>query len=313
MPNFGKSKGAETAEAAAKSGRGGVEFFSVKEGETKYVRPLTDVADLVTVAIHMGVPTKDGPKRATNWPSQMSAVCQNDSAFIEGYRGGDGKPCAEDASGAVAVYEEGYGECYIHEHLAEKKGKFGESVAKTRAQTWGLFAYREAVRDNGKTIGFRDVMEKFVDADGHVHSIPKIVVASQAYNNFWGAFVSSAFMGGSICATDFSVTRTSSADYTISAGRETAEHQPGTDSWKSYEAALVLRDFSAEKVIIEQSSPKYYGRFFDPRVSNEEEGSAESASADAGAASTAADEISPDEAAATRAKMAAAFGSTQPT
>ena len=311
MPDFSKNKGAEVAEAAAKGGREGVEYFSVKEGDTRFVRPLTDKDELITVQVHMGVPTKKNDK-ATNWPKMMSAVCQNDQAFIAGYRNAAGEPCAADDQGATAVYEDGYGHCYIHENMAEVQGKFGGSIAKTRPQVWGLFALREPVMDGTKVKGFRDVMEKFTDADGVVHSIPKIVVVSQSWSNFWGAFASSAFMSGTICDMDFSVSRTGQADYTIAPGRATPDHAPGTESWSAYTRALELRGLSVEKVVTDQSSPKYYGRFFDPSVTNEED-EKDGGSAGAGDAGAVASEVAPEVAQATRDKMAAAFGSTQPT
>jgi hypothetical protein len=295
MPNFAKNKGADVAEAQAKSGREGVDYFSVKEGNEVFVRPLTDMTELITVQVHMGVPTKPGPKNANSWPQQMSAVCQNDPAFVVS---GEGEP---------VIYEDGYGDCYIHRAMQDVKGKFGGSVAKPRAQTWGLFALREPVKEEGKLIGFRDIMENFTDPDGHVHSIPKIVVASQSWGNFWGAFVSAAFMSGSICGMDFNVRRTGQAEYTISPGRET-DHKPGAGSWKPYTDALALRGLSVEEVITGQASPKYYGRFFDPSVSNEDDGAATEQPAGAAAAA-----VSPEVAAETRGRMAAAFGTTQPT
>lgn len=297
MPDFTRSMGAKVAEDAAKSRRGGPEFFGVKEGNQVFVRPLTDISGLITVQVHVA-PTREGPKGAQNWPAQMSAVCQNDSIFVE--RIEDDKP----------IYEAGYGHCYIHERMQDVKGKYGGSVAKPRAQTWGLFVLREMVTDNGRPVGFQDVMEEYTDSEGAKHQIPKIVIASQSYTNFWGQFVSAAFMTGSICCFDFAVKRTSSTDYEISPGRETRDHAPGTTSWERYERALALRGLSVEQVIVDQASAKYYGRFFDPSVPFDEE---ESGPAAESGSAPAAGEISQEQAEETRARMAAAFGSTRTT
>jgi hypothetical protein len=303
MPDFSKSKGGEVAEASAKTGRDTADFFTLKEGAVCFVRPVSDIRDLITVQVHMGVPTRPGPKGAKSWPQQMSAVCQNDTVFMISENGGpDGTP----------LYEDGYGKCYIHLNMQEVKGKFGGSVATPRPQTWGLLAMREPVKEEGtgKLLGFRDITKNWTDPEGRAHRIPRIVVASQSYSNFWGAFISSAFMTGSICCFDYQVKRTGSAEYEISAGRETTDHQPGTESWNAYLQAVELTGMTAERIISDQSSPRYYGRFFDPSVPFDDEdqdgGAAE-------AAASAADEIDKAQADALREKMAASFGMTQPT
>jgi len=239
------------------------EHLTVKEGSFVLVRPLTDIDDLITIDVHMGVPTRDAPKNARGWPQQVSAVCQNSPVFVGHYEG------ATASEQGQPVYEQGYGHCYIHEHMQDVKDKSGGSVARPRPQTWGLVALREMVTENGRPVGFRDVMEDFTDAGGVTRRIPKIVVASQSYGNFWGAFAAAA-AGSPLRCFDFMVRRTGPQDYGIAAGREIRDHQPGTPSWKAYEKALELRGLSVGSALLSQSSPGYYGRFFDPRYKRDD-------------------------------------------
>jgi hypothetical protein len=300
VPNY--ATGMEQAEAAAKSSTGArADWFSLKSGAKTYVRPLTDLADVITIDVHMGVPTKKAPKnvKADKWPSMMSAVCQNAQAFRIWV---NGEPTDE--------YEEGFGRCYIHLNMQDVMGKFKKSVAIPTSQSWGLFVLREPVMDGGKLKGFRDVMEDFKDKEGKVHRVPKIVVASQSYTNFWAAFKAAGYMTGTICDRDFSVER-SDNDYVISAGRETPDLQPGKPAWERYTDVLALKDLSVEAVISDQSSPEYYGRFFDPEW-KEDEAEGEDAEGREAAAEAGETTLDDAEAEAMKARMAEAF-STQPT
>lgn len=307
MPQW--AKGAETAEAQAKAASGTrADFLSIKPGAQPVVlRPLSDLDEIITIDVHMGVPTKKAPKnvKEDKWPGQMSAVCQNAAAFQ--LTDGDGSPTGE--------YEEGYGHCYIHEHMQEVLGKFKTSVAVPRVQSWGLFVLREAVRDgaSSKITGFRDVMEDFKDKEGgKVHKIPKIVVASQSWSNFWAQFAAAAYMTDTICDRDFAVAREDN-DYTIQPlPAKGPELRPGTATWQVYLDALALKGLSVEQVILDQSSPEYYGRFFDPSWKDPEEDEAADGAGDDAAAGDPV--MSDEEAEKVKAKMAAAFsGGTEPT
>jgi hypothetical protein len=302
MPTW--NKGMEAAEAASKAASAGrADWFSLKSGDKVYVRPLTDRDDIIEIPVHMGVPTKKAPRnvKAENWPTQMSAVCQNADAFR----------IRDPEGNATEEYEPGYGHCYIHEHMQDIMGKFKRSVAVPTSQGWGLFVMREPVLDrNERLTGFRDIMQDFKDKDGHTHRVPKIVIASQSYKNFWAAFKAAGYMTGTICDRDFSVER-SDNDYVITAGRETPDLHPGTPAWQPYLDAMALKELSVEAVLLDQSSAEYYGRFFDPEWKEDEaEGeAAEAAEAAADAGETVLDDA---EAEAMKARMAEAF-STQPT
>jgi hypothetical protein len=313
LPNF--NRGTEVAEAQSKAAGGQrASFLSIKSGERKILRPLTDLDAIITIDVHMGVPTKPHPKnvKEDNWPGQMSAVCQNAPAFIDHYEGGGDNP-----QEGEPVYEEGYGHCYIHEHMQNVMGRFKVSVAVPKTQIWGLFVLREAIYDNGKITGFKDVLEDFTDSDGKTHKIPKIVIASQSWSNFWAQFAASAFMTDTICDKDFGIERVDN-DYTVSPGPATPDLKPGTPAWQRYTDALALRDLSVEGVITYQSSPDYYGRFFDPEwkdPSEDEEGGTAAASGNGTAADATAGETVLDDAEADRMRteMAKAFSGTEPT
>lgn len=303
MPHW--DKGADKAEAAAKAAsKDRADFLQIKPGDRVILRPISDLDDIIPIDIHMGVPTKDAPPKANKdkWPSQMSAVCRNADAFK--VRDADGNPTDEYESDEAG---HPYGDCYIHANMSHVLGKYKKPVSRTISQTWGLFAVREEVRNDAKKlVGFKDVEEEFKDEEGKIYRIPKIVIASQTWGNFWAPFQSAGHMTGTICDRDFMVERVEN-DYTITAGRETPDLQPGTPAWQRYIDAMTLKGISIERVLLDQSSVKYYGRFFDPAYKDDEADEEEGeASAEAEAS------ISDEEAAAMKARMAQAF-STNPT
>ena len=304
MPHF--AKGADKAEAAAKAQSGSrADFLAIKSGERVILRPLTDLEDLIPVDMHMGVPTKKRPKKisAEKWPEQMSAVCRNADAFR--VRDANDQPTdvwEEDEKGRP------YGDCYVHEHMQDVMGKYKKSVARTTSQTWGLFVMRREVRDENKKLkGYEDIMEEFKDEAGRIHPIPKIVIASQSWTNFWAPFNSAGDTYGTICDHDFAVERTDN-EYTTTVGREMVGHKPGSPSWQKYLDAMELKGISIEKILVEQASYERYGRFFDPDYKEEENEDDDDAAAEAGDAS-----LSDEEAAELKAKMAKSFAGTQPT
>jgi hypothetical protein len=304
MPTF--DKGAEKAEAAAKAAGGRPDFLQIKSGERMILRPLTDLDDLIPIDVHMGVPTKPAPAKANKdkWPSQMSAICRNADAFkVRDAAGNIAEPVAFETD------DQGhpYGDCYIHANMGDVMGKYKKPVSRTVSQTWGLFAVREEVRNDAKKlVGFKDVMEEYKTEDGKIYHIPRIVIASQSWTNFWAPFKSAAHMTDTICGQDFGVERQDN-DYIVSAGRETPDLRPGTPAWKKYTDAIELKGISIEKILLDQSSVKYYGRFFDPSYKDDEADEDEGGEAADTEAS-----ISDEDAAAMKAKMAEAF-STSPT
>jgi len=304
MPTF--SKGADKAEAASKASSGSrPDFLTIKSGERAILRPLTDMDDLIPVEMHMGVPTKTKPKRVSEdkWPAKISAVCRNDDAFR----------VRDDNDQPTDVYETDekgrpYGDCYIHANMTEVMGQYKQPVSRTKSQTWGMFVVRKEIRDENKKLkGYEDVTEEFKDKEGKLHVIPKIVIASQSWSNFWAPFAASGDVYGTICDRDYIVVRDEN-DYTVTAGREMPGHLPGAKSWQRYLDAMELKGVSVEKMLMEQSSFERYGRFFDPNYKEEDNDDDEDAASEAGDAS-----LSDEEAAELKAKMAKSFAGTQPT
>jgi hypothetical protein len=259
MPEF--RRGAEEAEAAheAAKGAGRAQFITIADKETVIFRLLTEIDQWIDCEVHMGVPTKKAPEGFKGqWPQAMSAVCQNDVMFRT-MKDGDspGRP--------TGAYEPGYGDCYIHEHMADVMGKFGRPVSKTSPTVWALCVVREAVRnpETKKITGFQDKMEEWTDDKGVKHRIPVVRILSQRFGNFFGAIKQSAYIEERVCHRDFYAKRDGN-DYEITGLTPTPDHEPGTPSWKLYDQTLELTGFSLEKTIIEQSSPEYYARFFDP-------------------------------------------------
>jgi hypothetical protein len=308
MPSF--SKGAASAKAAAEAASGGgrVSFFRLKSGEApRYVRFITDLDDLIHVQMHNGVPTRDAPKGATNWPKQMGAVCQNDIAFR--LRDAEGEPLDP------PQWEDGKGSCYICEFKKDVKGTYGGSVADTRPYVWGLGVERQPVTKDPKSgkfrpaapdekiSGFADVTETVKTDDGEVR-IPKILVFTQGWSNFWGTLSQVTYMTGSVCLTDFRITRQDNA-YEFGMGLETPDLKPGTEAWGRYSGALEIRKLTLEDAVLDQASSAYYGRFFDHRVKHEDSDGSQSAGAKDEDA-----KVSEEDVADVRARMAETFGSS---
>lgn len=250
-------EGLEAAEKAADEARTSafhrVSTLRIEDGKTVYIRFVS--TRTLTFGVHGGIPTKKQPKevKGDKWPKMMWGICQNDKPFR----------IRDEHHNITDAFEEGYGDCYIHNTQRGVKDKFGGDKSQPRVQTFGLVALREPVRDpsSGAITGFKDVTEEFKDADGTAHRIPKIVMVQQAYSNFWSPLKSSMFVGpASLCGWDFAVSRKEN-DYTFGANA-TPDFQPGTDGWKRYEEALALLDFDLATQLVEWSSPDWYARWF---------------------------------------------------
>lgn len=309
MPNFAAAQGAQEAKARADAASSGnrPDFFSLKSGQSAFVRPWTDFDQLITVEVHMGVKTKPAPKGVSDkkWPDTMSGVCQNDKIFRVYVNGEPVEP---------ADWEDGYGSCYIHQFRQDEKGKYGRSVAETKPQTWGIFVMRQPlIKVSGRLQpmtdikqipdSFTDVLQDWTDKDGKVLKLPKIVLVAQSHSNFWQLFESISYMSRTMTTRDWRIIR-SENEYELSAALETPDHKPGTPSWELYDRTVKLREIDHGAAIVRQASPDYYGRYFDERVTVEDEaGSGRSEAAQ----DTAAD-VSDADVQGVRDRMGAVFG-----
>lgn len=302
MPTL--TRGAQEAEQIAKAATsfsGRVEYVRLKDQEEAFLRMLTDREEWATLDVHMGVPTKEAPKGFKgSWPEKMSAVCQNDKTFR-----------LRNPDGSLGDYEPGYGHCYIHENMGHVMGQFKKPVSQASPVIFALCVLREPVRDGDKLIGFRDKTEEWEDKDNKKHTVPAIRTISQKWSNFFGPMNATAVMTGTVCGSDYYIKRDGN-DYNIVPLPEVPGHKPGTDSWKVYEESMKLRNISFEDLILNQASPEYYGRFFDPSVKQDDSkgnGKGSAGEGDAGGetsgeiADTSSDSVSPEELADLRARL----------
>lgn len=267
MPTI--TKGAKAAEEisdqirASKGSFWRPNFLYLKSG-TYIIRPLTDIDNLIIADLHQFIPTKPKPDGyAGKWLETMWAVCQLDLMFR--LRDERGNP--------TDAFEEGYGNCYIHNTYAGKPGKYKKDQSVPDNQTLALVVEREPVRDpSGDVIAFRDKTEEWKDKDGKIHRIPAFRVVSQKWSNYWAAYAAAAYMAPrTILDKDFIVSRKEGEnDYIITAAPPTPEHKPGTDSWKVYEEALELvGGFDLAEYLLAHATPDHYARWFDPEKTPE--------------------------------------------
>lgn len=256
------TKGAEQAEKISDENKASGAFrlsqFVMKDGDAPAAMHfITEQTEIVTLDVHQFIPTKPKPEGwpGDKYPKSMWAVCQLDRAFR--LRGPDGE--------LLDGYEEGYGNCHIHNVMAGKKDPtYGGDLAKPASQVYGLAVMRKPLNDpvSGNVIGFQDEMVEFKDAAGTTYQVPKIVIVSQKYSNFWHPIKATAYLPPhTILDKDFIVSRKGN-EYNIVPAIQTPDLKPGTPAWAKYEEALKLTGFSLADYLIEHSTPDHYARFF---------------------------------------------------
>lgn len=262
-------RAAQEARKAAFSDRLG--YFSLKDGETAFIRLLTPAEgedSWIHVAQHSGVKTKKGPKDATKWPTSMGAVCRYDSQVKELL---------------------GTEDCYICDN---KLNGFGNKFAKPNTRVWALAVMRHQIRGDGsdemggpelkgKVLGMDDVLEKYqeLDADGKPNGIelerPEIVMINMSWSNFFAALGHAQDSYGSVCDRDFSVRRVgegTDTEYHIMPVDKVPGLEPGTEKWKVYEDLLKEREIVLDDIVLKQASDEHYARFFDPTKTVDKDG-----------------------------------------
>ena len=156
------------AEESAKSGAGGsyARYLRLKDGDTVYLRWLTDLDGIVSVEQHAAVPTKPKPDWWTfKWPEKMGCVCryskdEDDNPF--------------------------FGDCYVCDVLKAREKGGGRKDFKPGVRGWALACLREERRDEaGTLLGYVDAKREFKREDGSTVTEKAIVIVNQAYNNFF--------------------------------------------------------------------------------------------------------------------------------
>jgi hypothetical protein len=246
---------AESRDAASKSFNR-IDEWRIKDGETHYLRHVMNGA--IPMDVHQYIPTKEKPAECNwpKWPEQMWGVCPRDKAFR--VAGAPGQ--------LIDEYEEGYGECYIHNHYVGVKGKYDKDLGVPVVVSYGLAVVRKVVLDpvTSKPVGLADETFEFRAPSGDIVRLPKIVIVAQKYRQYWGAIKATQFLPPfSMCDKDFKITRQEN-DLKVTALDRTPDHQPGTPSWKRYEEAMALLDISVEKYLTEHASRNHYAKFFIP-------------------------------------------------
>lgn len=263
---MGFNKGADAIgeqEEAAKAARkaafsaGRLDYFTLKSGDSTFIRFLTPAEDWIKVAQHSGVQTKPS-SGAENWPKSMGAVCRYDMQIKEIL---------------------GTEDCYVCDH---KLLGFGGKFAKPSGKTWALAVMRKRVAGpQGKAGGLEDVLEQYeiLDANGNTTGRqgerPKIVILNQSWGNFFAAIKHAWDNYGTVNDRDFVIRR-------VGDGTDTDYHSlpldpvpgvaPGTEAWQRYEQSLAERKISLEDIVLKQAGDEHYARWFDTSKEVSEEG-----------------------------------------
>lgn len=289
MSEFNFRSGAEAAEQAAhRTSFNRLGFFSLKEGESAFVRMLSGHEEgkgFITVAQHGNSPTRDAPKDFKgNWPAKMSATCRNDPAFGDTYE-----------------------DCW----LCEQWKKTGDDRSfKPGTRCWALGVIRVPKMVDGRQVGMVDATVE-IERDDKKIIVPEVVLMNFAWNNFFVNMANTYSMNGTWCDRDHYIQRKGTGtdtDYPISAQQPCAEdgtpydialakHEANPEAFPHpgvvfdtriaahagpYLYALGVtpedlatkygndpqRAFQAEisKVVVDRSSNEYYARFFDTRM-----------------------------------------------
>ena len=255
MPNFNDDlDDFETRDEASKAAFSRLKEWRIADGETHYLRLVRNGA--INMDVHQYIPTKEKPAECNwpKWPEQMWAVCRRDKAFR----------LTDEAGNLLDEYEPDFGDCYIHDHYAGIKGKFGKDLSVPAVVGYGLAAIRKVVLDpvTRKPMGLADDTFEFRTPAGDIVTLPKLVIVAQKYSQFWGAIKAAQFLPPyNMCDKDWKIVRKEN-DLKVTALNPTPDLQPGTANWKRYEQAIELLGASVEDYLMESASREHYRKFF---------------------------------------------------
>jgi hypothetical protein len=208
----------------------------------------------------MGIPTKPAPPNQKNWPQSMPAVCQADKANFW-------DPDAKQ-------WDDGYGECWIDVNCKGKKDQYGKDMAKTSLRCWAAALAFEEV-----TEGTRRVSRPARNASGGL----KFLLVNQSWFGFFSQLNGIAQANGSVIDRNLWIKlnpkgNAAYAQYSIIPRDVDPELAPGTSTWDEWMEALAEEKLDLpelEALVLNQSSPDYYARFFDPTKTSAEDDAAE--------------------------------------
>ena len=256
-------KGNVEAENASKfTGSARLQSLQFKDKEEVFLRFLTPHTDWPVVDTHIAVPTKDKPKKwraDQQFPKAMSASCSNDVMFVP----------VEPEDGQPMVYEDGFGNCYIHANYTTVLDQWNNPYSGARPITHSLAVLRER---KGKVI--RDVMEER-EVNGEKRLVPAIRVIDKPWKSFFSQVHAGAVEDEDVRTKDWAVVK-DGRDWKISALSITANHHPAvednpilgtapaTDSWVLYEEAIKFVEADLENYLRERGSEAWMKRWFWP-------------------------------------------------
>lgn len=184
-PKFGK-RGAEAVRPQG-SFSGNTKFFSIGDGESEVVRFLTDFDAWPSFLQHQNIPTRAKPAdfKGDGWPSNMPAPCRKDPQF-----------------------EGAYEDCYICDVLSHQIDKY----KKPGQRYWALGVLREAVKEDGKIVGYKDKTVTYTKknedgSDGEEVVAKDIVVFNMGWKNFFATLDGYGSMNGTVLDRDYTIVR----------------------------------------------------------------------------------------------------------
>jgi hypothetical protein len=269
MPVFtqGAAAAAALEEEARKNrpGRFRMQTYTIKNDPQveHFLRFVTDHQFWISADTHRFVPTKDKPAEWDgNWPGALWGICPLDRMFR--------LPDPQRPGRFLDAYEDGFGQCYIHEAFAGiKDEKFGKDKSVPDPMVWSVAVLREPVLDPAtkEVTGFTDKMVEYKEPGekGATYQIPHLVIVSQFYRYFYAAVKASAYTAqASVCDKDFRVVRKGNTEFEIAPVNVTPDHRPGTDSWQRYTEALDVLKFDLGPWLVERATVDHYRRWFIP-------------------------------------------------
>lgn len=238
-------------------------YFSLKDGERKFVQFITDCDEWHTVDTHAMVPTKAQPAGWTSkWPATVQPVCR--LTKME-----DGLPLFPD--------------CYVCSDIPDPRDS--SKPFKRATRTWSLGVIVEEVFGDGsdklggpsrlgKRFGFRMKTVESTTPEGEKVNVPDIQVFTFAWGNFYAAIDGAASINdGTITNLIFAIQRSGTGTDTKYVPSSVGVQTRNFNEEKYLKmCGIELKDgkkiypphMDIPKMIMDRASDDYFARFIDP-------------------------------------------------
>ena len=265
LDQFDWTEGGEGAVEAGK-GSGGqfsrIEYFGMDDGDTLFLRFITDSPQWLYVDQHMAVPTKNPPadhKADAKWPTMMPAVCR----YWKGWKGH-------------------FKDCYVCD--SKMKDKWGKEM-KPKSRVWAIACVREEVLGDGtedmggaamkgKRIGFKDATREIEEKDekgeptGKKTLERRLIVINMSSFQFFDGLQSIYTTYGTVCDRDYIVRKQGDgkdAKYPILPMDPVAGCNPqNAEWWKKYDDAIAEQKINIKEIVYKRAEDEYWALFIDP-------------------------------------------------